>query len=101
MQRRGLVAREGDQADVWMVMAQPSCRCYAVEQGHVKVDHDRVGVEVVCKLDRLQPVGSRPDYGQLGLPVDQVAQRFEKGAVVVRDQYADSPVGGIPERFRH
>ena len=67
----------------------------------MQVDHDGVGVEVVRELDRLEPVGSRSDHGQLGLPVDQFAQRIEKGAIVVRDQYADSPVGGIPERFRH
>jgi len=72
-----------------MVPAQPSRRADAVEQRHVQVEHDRVGVEVVGELDRLESVERGPNHGQLGLSVDQPLQGLEEGAVVVCDQDAD------------
>jgi hypothetical protein len=51
----------------------------------VEVDHDRVGIEVVRLLDRLEPVFGEADDTQLGLPVDQLAERLEEGPVVIRE----------------
>jgi arginase len=72
-----------------MVPAQPSRRADAVEQRHVQVEHDRVGIEIVRELDRLEAVERGPDHSQLGLSVDQSLQGLEEGAVVVCDQDAD------------
>jgi arginase len=72
-----------------MVATQPSGGADAVEHRHVQVEHDRVRVEIVGELDRLEAVERAPDHGQLGLFVDQRLQGLEEGAVVVCDQDAD------------
>jgi arginase len=58
----------------------------AVDERHVQVDHDGVGVELVRELDRVEPVLGRADDRQLGLMLDQRAERLEKCVVVVREQ---------------
>lgn len=70
---RRLVAGEGDQAHVGVVVAESRGGCHAVEQRHVQVEHDGVGIESVGKLDRLQSVGSQAHDGELRLPFDQLA----------------------------
>jgi arginase len=67
----------------------------------VQVENDRVGIQLLGELECLQSVRCRPHDGQLGLPVDQVTEGITEAAIVIRDQDADSPVGGFPERFRH
>jgi arginase len=101
VQRRRLVAGEGDQAHVRVVVAEPRGGRDSVEKRHVQVDHHGVRIEMVGELDRLQTVGGQADDGQLRLPFDQVAQGVEERPVVVRDQDADSQVRGVPGRFHH
>ena len=60
MDARRLVRGEGDQADVRVVAAQAGDRADAVEERHVQVDHDGVGVELVRQLDRVEPVRGCP-----------------------------------------
>jgi arginase len=67
----------------------------------VQVEDDRVGIQLLGELYRFQPVRCRAHDGQFGLPVDQLTKRIAKVAIIVRDQDADPPVGGFPERFRH
>ena len=101
MQRGRIVAGERYQAHVWMIAAEPRGGRDAVEERHVEVEDDRVGVQLLGELERLQPVRCRAHHRQLGLPVDQVTEGIAKAAIIVRDQDADPPVGGFPERFRH
>ena len=72
-----------------MILAQARDGGDAVDERHVQVDHDRVGLEGVGELDRLQAVRGRADHGQLGLVLDQRLQRFEEGRVVVRQENAN------------
>ena len=53
-----------------MVAPEPGGRADAVEERHVEVDDDGIGVEVFRELDCLETVGRRSDDRQLGLPVD-------------------------------
>ena len=69
-----VVARERDQAEARVILAQACDRCDAVEQRHVEIDHRRVGVVLVCGLDRLDPVARDCDHVELGLPVDKLPQ---------------------------
>src|SRR6185437_2717849 len=86
---RALVAREGDQADERMCLAQLADRGDAVHVRHVQVDDDGVGAQLVGQVDRLDPVVGERDDGQLGLLLDQHAQSRGVPLVVVREQYAD------------
>ena len=72
-----------------MILAKPGDRGDAVDQWHVQIDHDGVGHELVRKLDRVEAVRRVPDHGQLGLALDQRAQRFEECVVVVRQKDAN------------
>ena len=72
-----------------MVPAQAGCGADTVEQRHVQVEHDRIRVEVVRELDRLEAVKRGSDDGQFRLSVDQSAEGVEEGAIVVCDQNAD------------
>jgi hypothetical protein len=66
-----------------MVAAKPRHRCDAVDQRHMQVDHDRVGIEIVRLLNRFEAVFGEADDTQLGLPVDQLPERVEEGTVVI------------------
>jgi arginase len=83
------VAGECDQAEARMVLAQSRDRGDAVDERHVQVDHDRIGIELVDELDRVEAVRGFADDGQLGLALDQRAQRFEERVVVVRQEDAN------------
>jgi arginase len=83
------IAGERDQADARMVLAQPRDGRDAVHERHVQVDHDRVRLELVGELDRVEPVRRGRDDGELGLVLDQRTQRFEERSVVVREQDAN------------
>ena len=72
-----------------MVLAEPRDRGDAVDERHVQVDDDRVRVELVGELDRVQAVFGAPHHGQLRLVLDERAKRCEKGHVVVREQDAN------------
>ncbi len=89
VQRRSLVARQGDQAEALVVVSQAGDGTHAVQQRHVQVDHDRVRLQLVGELDRAEPVGGRADDRQLRLLVDQTAERRDKTFVVIREQNAD------------
>jgi arginase len=71
-----------------VVLPQPRNRRDAVDERHVQVDDDRVGVERVRKLDRGEAVGGGADDGQLRLVLDQRLERLEEARVVVREQDA-------------
>jgi hypothetical protein len=86
VQLGGAVAGEGDQAEVRMVAAQAGDRGDTVEQRHVQVDDDGVGMQLVGQLDSGEPVVGRADHGQLRLLLDQRPQRLDEGDVVVRQQ---------------
>jgi len=77
------VAGERDQAEVRVVLAEPRDGGDAVDERHVQVDHDRVGLELVGQLDRVEAVLGGRDDRQLRLVLDQRPQRFEKSEVVV------------------
>jgi arginase len=100
MQRGSLVAGKRDEAEVGMVRAQPCRRGHAVEQWHVEIDDDSVGIQVLGELDCLEPVRRFADDRELGLAVDQVVQRFQVGAIVVGDQDPD-PVECVLARILH
>ena len=85
VQHRVGIAGERDQAEVRVILAQPRDGGHAVDERHVQVDHDRVGRELVRKLDRGEPVGRSADHRQLGLVLDERLQRLEEGVVVVRE----------------
>jgi hypothetical protein len=72
------VAGERDQAQAWMILAQARDRGDAVHERHVQVDHDRIGAQFVRELDCVEAVRGRTDDRQLGLALDQRAQRFEE-----------------------
>jgi arginase len=55
----------------------------------VQVDHHCVGLELVHELDRVEPVRGLADDRQLGLALDQRAQRLEERVVVVRQEDAN------------
>jgi arginase len=82
-----------------MILAQARDGGDAVDERHVQVDHDRVGLEGVGQLDRRQAVGGEADHRQLGLVLDQWLQRCKEGRVVVCEQNAhrcsDSPVAEL------
>jgi len=82
------VAGDGDQADVGVVLAEPRHGGDAIDERHMQVDNDRVGVERVGLLDRVEAVFGRADDGQLGLALDERSQRLEERAVVIRQQDA-------------
>src|SRR6266508_766982 len=59
------VAGEGDQAELGMVESQLADGADAVEARHVQVDHDRVRLEPVDQLDRLEAVACGAYDGEL------------------------------------
>ena len=65
VQLRVRIPGERDQAELRVILPQPCNRCDAVDDRHVQVDHDRVGQEVVRKLDRVQPVDGRADWAAI------------------------------------
>ena len=72
-----------------MILAQASDRGDAVHERHVQVDHDRIGIQLVRELDRVEAVCRRTDDCQVELVLDQRAQRFEERVVVVRQEDAN------------
>jgi len=70
-----------------MVLTQACNRRDAVDEGHVQIDHDRVGMQRVGELDRVQPVRRGADHGQLALMLDQRPQRLDERLVVIRQQH--------------
>jgi arginase len=80
------VAREGDQAEVWVVLPEPRDHGDAVQERHVQVEHHGVRVELVGELDSGESVRGGPHDGQLRLALDQLLQRREKCVVVVRQE---------------
>ena len=79
------IAGERDQAEVRMVFPKPRHGGDAVHQRHVEVDHDGVRCERVGELDRGEAVACGSDDRQVGLVLDQRAERFEEAGVVVRE----------------
>jgi arginase len=73
-----------------MVVSQTRDGRDAVQQRHVQVDHDGVRLELVRFLDRLEAVAHGADHLQLGLAVDQLAQRLDERTVVVCEQNPDA-----------
>jgi arginase len=83
------IAGQRDQADVWVVLPQSRYRGDAVDERHVQVDDDRIGLELVSELDRVETVPRGRDDRQLRLMLDQRAQGFEEPLVVVRQEDAN------------
>ena len=83
------VAGQRDQTDVGVVLPQPrDCR-HAVDERHVQVDHDRIRLQFVRELDRMQAVLGSGDDGELRLMLDQRPDRLEERVVVVRQEDAN------------
>ncbi len=82
------VARDCDQAEIRVILAEPRHRGHPVDERHVQVDHDRVGGEGVGQLDRVEAVFGRAHDSELRLALDERAKRLEERAVVVRQQDA-------------
>jgi arginase len=59
----------------------------AVDERHMEVDDDRLGLERVDELDRVEPVLRGRDHRQLGLVLDERPERVEESIVVVREQH--------------
>ena len=72
-----------------MVVPEPGDRGDAVEERHVQIDDDGVGIEVVREVDCLEAVVGLTDDLELRLAVDQLAERPDEQLVVVRDQHLD------------
>ena len=85
VQRGLVVSGERDQAEVRVIPPEASGSRDPVEQRHVEVDHDRVGIEVVGQLDRLESVLRCADDRKLGLALDELLKGGEEVAVVVGD----------------
>jgi arginase len=83
------VPGDGDQADVGVVPPEARDSGHPVDERHVDVDHDGVGIERVGKLDRVEAVLRGADHGELGLVLDQRADGVEERTVVVRQEHAD------------
>ncbi len=88
MQLRVGIAREGDEAELRVVLAQSRDRGDAVDDRHVQVDHHRVRPQRVRQLDRVETVAGSADDGQLRLVLDQRLERGEEVLVVVRQEDA-------------
>jgi hypothetical protein len=58
----------------------------------VQVDDDRIRIDLIYALDRLQPVECGRDNGQARLLLDEQAKRLEIAGVVVRNDDADRAV---------
>ena len=71
-----------------MILAEPGDCGHPVEQRHVEVDYDCVGIERVGQLDCVQAVRGCAHDGELGLALDKRPQRVEERVVVVRQQDA-------------
>ena len=85
----GRVAREGDEARVRVIAPKACDRRDAVEERHVEIDHDRIRLELIRELDRIEPVCGDADDPQVRLAVDDGAQRIDETRVVVGEQDAD------------
>ena len=83
------VAGQRDQTDVGVVLAQPRDCGHAVDERHVQVDHDRIRLQFVRELDRMQAVLGSGDDRELRLMLDQRPDRLEERAVVVRQEDAN------------
>ncbi len=78
-----------------MVLAEPRDGGDAVHERHVEVDHDRVRVERVGELDRVEPVRGGADDRERGLVLDERTERLEEALVVVGEQHAHPTVLAI------
>jgi hypothetical protein len=85
----GLVCRQGDETERRMVSAEAGDRGDAVEERHVEVHHDGVGVELLDELDGVQAVLGCAGDAELRLRLDQDSQRGDESLIVVRDQDPD------------
>jgi hypothetical protein len=87
-QLRLTVAGDRDQADGRVIAPQTRDGGDAVDDRHVDVDHGRVRIELVRKLDRPQAVGRLADDSQFRLPLNQLPQGMEVQIVVVGQEHA-------------
>jgi arginase len=71
-----------------MVLAETRDGRDSVDDGHVQVDHDRVGMERVDELDRGEAVRRRSDHGECRLVLDERPQCVDEALVVVGEQDA-------------
>jgi arginase len=74
-----------------MVSSEARDCAHAVEERHVEVEDGRVGVDLVRELDRAKTIGRLRHDVELGLPLDEDANRLQEVGVVVRKQNADDP----------
>ena len=88
MQLRVRVAREGDEAELRVVLAQARDRGDAVDDGMCRSITTR-RLQRVGQLDRVETVPRSADDRQLGLVLDQRLERREKALVVVRQEDAN------------
>jgi arginase len=70
-----------------MVLAEPCDGGDAVDERHVEVDDDRLGLERVGELDRIEAVLGGRDHGQLGLALDEGPERVEERVIVVGQEH--------------
>ena len=60
----------------------------------MEIDHDCVGAELFCELDRGEPVLRTPDDRQFRLASDQRDQRFDERGIVVGEEDTDRAATG-------
>jgi hypothetical protein len=89
MEPRRLVGREGDEAEVRIVLAQPSYRADAVEARHVQVDDDCIRDELVDVFERFDSIRRLADDDQSRPLFDQSAKRGAECGLVIREQYSN------------
>ncbi len=82
------VAGERDEAEIRMILPEPRHRGDAVDDRHVQVDDDRVRVELVGQLDRVEPVIGCPGNRQDRLMLDEWEERREETLIVVHEEDA-------------
>ena len=74
----GLTRRQRNQADTRVITPQRCNRRHPVQVRHVRVEDDRVRLERLRQLDRLQPVERDTRDLELRLGVNQTPQRLQK-----------------------
>ncbi len=89
----GTVAGQGDQAQLRVVLTQPSNCSHTIDERHVQIDDGCVRLEPIRGFDRLETVQREPDHLKLGLSVDQNPDRLEESRIVVCEQDADAASG--------
>ena len=82
------VGGEHDDRDLGVLGGQPADGADAVQDGHVQVEQDRVGLVLGHEVQRLLPVRGGADHLDVGQPVEQQDQALAHAGLVIGDDDA-------------